>query len=64
MAELIRPQTSILEVPGSNPSPAVVPSGKAPYPHCLVPRKQFTESRIFNFLTQAAAILGCRLEYI
>ena len=29
MAEWIRPWTSIPEVPGSNPSPAVVPLGKA-----------------------------------
>ena len=39
MAEWIRPQTSLLEVPGSNPSLAVVPLGKALYPHCPVPRK-------------------------
>ena len=35
----IRPQTSILEVPSSIPSQAVVPLGKALYPHCLVPQK-------------------------
>ena len=39
VAEWIRRRTSIPEVPGSNPSPAVVPLGKALYPHCLVPRK-------------------------
>ena len=39
MAEWTRPQTSIPEVPGSNPSPAVVPLGKALFPHCLVPWK-------------------------
>ena len=36
MAEWIRPQTSIPEVPGSNPSLAVVPLGKVLYPHRLV----------------------------
>ena len=35
MAEWIRPQTSIPEVPGSNPSLAIAPLGKAFYPHCL-----------------------------
>ena len=34
-------QTSILEVPGSSPSPAVVaPLDKALYPHCLVFRRR------------------------
>ena len=33
--------TSILEVPSSNPSLGIVPSGKAIYPHCLVSRKGF-----------------------
>ena len=40
MAQWLRPQTLNLEVPGSNLlAAAVVPLGKALYPHCLVPRK-------------------------
>ena len=40
MAQWIRPWTLNREVPGSNLlAAAVVPSGKALYPHCLVPRK-------------------------
>ena len=40
MAQWIRPQTLNCEVPGSNLlAVAVVPLGKALYPHCLVPRK-------------------------
>ena len=40
MAQWIRPQTLNREVPGSNLlAAAVVPLGKALYPHCLVPRK-------------------------
>ena len=34
MAEWLRPLTSIPEVPGSNPGPAVAPLGKALYPYC------------------------------
>ena len=36
MPERLGPLTSIPEVPGSNPGPAVAPSGKALYPHYLV----------------------------
>ena len=37
MAQWIRPQTLIREVTGSNSlAAAVVPLGKALYPHCLV----------------------------
>ena len=40
MAQWIRPRTLNREVPGSNLlATAVVPFGKALYPHCLVPRK-------------------------
>ena len=40
MAQWIRSQTLNCEVPGSNSlAAAVVPLGKALYPHCLVPRK-------------------------
>ena len=39
VAEWIRPQTSIPEVRGSNPSTVVVLLDKALYPHCLVPWK-------------------------
>ena len=40
MAQWIRPRTLNSEVPGSNLlAAAVVPLGKAFYPHCLVPRK-------------------------
>ena len=40
MAQWISPWTLSREVPGSNlPAAAVVPFGKALYPHCLVPRK-------------------------
>ena len=40
VAQWIRPQTLNRGVPGSNlPAAAVVPLGKALYPHCLVPRK-------------------------
>ena len=40
VAERLRPLTSIPEVPGSNPGPAVAPLGKALYPHCLVFRRR------------------------
>ena len=36
MAKQLRPQTSILEVPGQSPSPAVASLGKVLYPHSLV----------------------------
>ena len=40
VAQWTRPQTLGCEVPGSNLLvAAVVPLGKALYPHCLVPRK-------------------------
>ena len=40
VAQWIRPRTLNREVPGSNLlAAAVVPLGKALYPHCLVPRK-------------------------
>ena len=40
VAQWIRPQTLNREVPGSNLlAAAVVPLGKALYPHCLVSRK-------------------------
>ena len=40
MAQWTRPQTFNREVPGLNLlAAAVVPLGKALYPHCLVPRK-------------------------
>ena len=40
VAQWIRPRTLNHEVPGSNLlAAAVVPLGKAHYPHCLVPRK-------------------------
>ena len=40
MAERLEPWTSIPEVPGSSPGPAVAPLGKALYPHCLVFRRR------------------------
>ena len=40
VAERLRPLTSIPEVPGSNPGPAVAPLGKALYPHRLVFRRR------------------------
>ena len=40
ITQWIRPQTLNREVPGSNLlTTAVVPLGKALYPHCIVPRK-------------------------
>ena len=40
MAQWIRPQSLNREVPSSNLLvAAVVPLGKALYPHCLIPRK-------------------------
>ena len=40
VAQWIRPQTLNREVPSSNlQGVAVVPFGKALYPHCLVPQK-------------------------
>ena len=40
MAQWIRPEALDREVPGSNLlAAAVVPLGKALYPHCLVPLK-------------------------
>ena len=40
VAERLEPLTSIPEVPGSSPGPAVAPLGKALYPHCLVFRRR------------------------
>ena len=40
VAERLEPRTSIPEVPGSSPGPAVAPLGKALYPHCLVFRRR------------------------
>ena len=40
MAERLEPRTSITEVPGSDPGPAVAPLSKALYPHCLVFRRR------------------------
>ena len=45
MAERLRPLTSIPEVPGSKPGPAVASLGKALYPHCLVFRRRLLMSR-------------------
>ena len=42
VAERLRPLTSIPEVPGSNPGPAVAPLGKALHPHCLVFRRRLS----------------------
>ena len=42
VAERLRPLTSIPEVPGSNPGPAVASLGKALYPHCLVLRRRLS----------------------
>ena len=42
VAQRLRPLTSIPEVPGSNPSLAVAPLGKALYPHCLVFRRRLS----------------------
>ena len=39
-AERLRPLTSIPEVPGSNPGPAVASLGKALSSHCLVFRRR------------------------
>ena len=39
VAQWIRPRTLNREVPGLNLASAVVPLGKALYPHCLVPQK-------------------------
>ena len=39
MAQWIRPRTHEHEVPVQISAAAVVPFGKALYPHCLVPRK-------------------------
>ena len=42
MAQWIRQRTLNREIPSSNLlAAAVVPLGKALYPHCLVPRKGF-----------------------
>ena len=38
MTQWIRPQTLNREVPASNLAEAIVPLGKALYPHCLVPQ--------------------------
>ena len=40
MAERLDPRTSIPEVPGLSPGPAVAPLGKALYPHCLTFRRR------------------------
>ena len=40
VAERLEPRTSIPEVPGLSPGPAVAPLGKALYPHCLVFRRR------------------------
>ena len=48
MAERLRPLTSIPEVPGSNPGPAVAPLGKALYPLCLVFRRRLLSHRCIH----------------
>ena len=46
MAQWIRPWTLNRVVPGLNLlAAAVVPLGKAPYPHCIVPQKGLIKSR-------------------
>ena len=62
VAEWIRRRTSIPEVPGSNPSPAVVPLGKALYPHCLVPRKGLKAVGPLVAYLQAACFLSGQVK--
>ena len=40
MAERLRPLTTIPEVAGSNPGPAVAPLARALYPHCRIFRSR------------------------
>ena len=60
MAQWIRPQTPNREVLGSNLlAVAVVPLGKALYPHCPVPRKGLNPiETIVAFMRRAIAFLS------
>ena len=59
MAQWIRPQTLNREVPGSNLlAAAVVPLGKALYPHCRVPRRGLTAVGPLVAYLQAACSLS------
>ena len=55
MAHWIRPWPLSHEVPGSNLAVAVVPLGKACYPHCLVPQKG---------LKAVGPLVGCLLKNV
>ena len=58
LAEWIRPQTSMPEVSGSNPSPAAVPLGKALYHYCLISRKGLkTVGTLVGWLLAYSAVL-------
>ena len=58
VAQWIRPQTLNREVPGSNLAAAVVPLGKALYPHILVPRKGLKAVGPLVACLQAACFLN------
>ena len=63
MAQWIRPRTLKREIPGSNLlAAAVVPLGKALYPHCLVPRKGLKAVGTLVACLQAACFLSAQVK--
>ena len=63
VAQWIRPRTLNREVPGSNLlAAAVVPLGKALYPHCLVPRKGLKAIGPLIAYLQAACFLSSQVK--
>ena len=63
VAQWIRPQTLNREVPGSNLlAAAVVPLGKALYPHCLVPWKGLKAVGPLVACLQAACFLSGQVK--
>ena len=65
MAQWIRPQTLNREVPSSNLlEAAVLPLGKALYPHCLVPRKGLKAVGPLVACLQATCFLSGQVKLI
>ena len=63
VAQWIRPRTLNREVPGSNLlAAAIVPLGKALYPHCLVPRKGLKAVGPLVACLQAACFLSGQVK--
>ena len=63
VAQWIRPQTLNRDVPGLNMrAAAVVPLGKALYPHCLVPQKGLKAIGPLVACLKAACFLSGQVE--